>query len=280
MCDLLQGALYRRLHSYPDDRLVDAAVVFSPHQDDETLGCGGTIIRKCAAGAPVSIVFMTDGATSHRRLLAPEKMRGIRRQEALAAAGLLGVAAGDVVFLDHPNRELHASRQAAVAAVKEILAERRPREIFMPYRAEAPSDHHVTNEVVRAALAESPAAGPVTVLEYPVWFWQHWPWSRTEIYGSRAGWRAGLAHVRAGLRLLRDFRCGVPVADVLDRKREALARHTSQMTRLVDDPRWQTLADVSQGEWLGCFFGCYELFCTYTVPNDPAGRQRDFGPSS
>ena len=38
----------------------DACIVFAPHQDDETLGSGGTIIQKKRKGADVKIVFMTD----------------------------------------------------------------------------------------------------------------------------------------------------------------------------------------------------------------------------
>lgn len=30
--------------------LAASAIIFSPHQDDETLGCGGTIIRKRQGG--------------------------------------------------------------------------------------------------------------------------------------------------------------------------------------------------------------------------------------
>jgi len=41
------------------------ATVFSPHPDDETLGCGGTIIKKKRAGAEVKIFYMTDGRKSH-----------------------------------------------------------------------------------------------------------------------------------------------------------------------------------------------------------------------
>ena len=37
------------------------AIVFAPHPDDETLGCGGTILKKRSLGAPVEVVFLTDG---------------------------------------------------------------------------------------------------------------------------------------------------------------------------------------------------------------------------
>lgn len=38
-----------------------SAIVFSPHQDDETLGCGGMIALRRAQNIPVSVVFLTDG---------------------------------------------------------------------------------------------------------------------------------------------------------------------------------------------------------------------------
>ena len=52
-----------------ENELKRSAIFFSPHQDDETLGCGGTIIRKKRMGAEVKIVFMTDGCNSHPHLI-------------------------------------------------------------------------------------------------------------------------------------------------------------------------------------------------------------------
>src|SRR5689334_3255841 len=41
------------------------ALIISPHQDDEVLGCGGVIGLKREQGIPVQVVFITDGAGSH-----------------------------------------------------------------------------------------------------------------------------------------------------------------------------------------------------------------------
>ncbi len=49
----------------PTRELARSALVFSPHPDDECLGCGGTIIRKKQAGSTVKIVHLTDGSRSH-----------------------------------------------------------------------------------------------------------------------------------------------------------------------------------------------------------------------
>ncbi len=79
-----------------------SAVVFSPHADDETLGCGGTLIKKRAAGATVKIAFMTDGRTSHGHLMPADRLIALRAQEAVAAAQVLGLAESDVCFLGFP----------------------------------------------------------------------------------------------------------------------------------------------------------------------------------
>ena len=44
-------------------------IIFSPHPDDETLGCGGTIAKKVKEGYQVKIVFMTDGRNAFSKIL-------------------------------------------------------------------------------------------------------------------------------------------------------------------------------------------------------------------
>ncbi len=81
-----------RLEPLSDQDLAENAIIFSPHQDDETLGCGGTIIRKHEAGAKIKIVFMTDGSRSHHRFIPEDELIMLRQQEAIKAAQILGVA--------------------------------------------------------------------------------------------------------------------------------------------------------------------------------------------
>ena len=69
----------------------------------------------------------------------------------------------------------------------------------------------------------------------------------------------------SGLSLLKDFRTFVDIRNVLRLKRSALEQHKSQMTRIIPDPRWMTLADVSNGEFLKCFFQEREIFFKYNL---------------
>lgn len=95
--------------------LAASTIVFSPHSDDETLGCGGTIIRKLEVGGQVKIVFMTDGSFSHHRFIPEDELIELRQKEALAATEALGLAAPDVMFLDFRDGTLQQSSHMAIA---------------------------------------------------------------------------------------------------------------------------------------------------------------------
>jgi hypothetical protein len=56
LCQLYSRAMLRNTRELGENDLGRSSIIFSPHQDDETLGCGGTIIRKKRVGADVKIV--------------------------------------------------------------------------------------------------------------------------------------------------------------------------------------------------------------------------------
>ena len=60
-------------------------LVLSPHPDDESIGCGGTICKHVAAGDEVRIVFLTSGEKGGHGTSAVETRR-IRESEAASAA--------------------------------------------------------------------------------------------------------------------------------------------------------------------------------------------------
>lgn len=91
--------MQNRCRHLEDSKLCASAIVFSPLPDDETLGCGDTIIRKRKLGAEVSIIVMTDGRKSHPGLISGDELRSLRRSEALEAGRMLGVTDDDVIFL-------------------------------------------------------------------------------------------------------------------------------------------------------------------------------------
>jgi LmbE family N-acetylglucosaminyl deacetylase len=242
---------------WPGGALGRSAIVFAPHQDDEVLGCGGTIIRKRRAGADVAVVFLTDGSASHPSLMSAEDMRRLRAEEARAACGILGVASEHVLFLGFQDGHLGEHLDEAVPRVVDILQQRRPAEVFIPHYHDGPPDHLATTQAVLSALQVS--GHRAVVYEYPVWLWCHWPWiglsgkGREILHGLRQS-------ARANWRLLHECCCAVEIGDVLDLKHAALEQHRSQVQQLVADPRWTTLGNVFNGEFLPCFFQKREIF--------------------
>jgi LmbE family N-acetylglucosaminyl deacetylase len=257
--------LRRRMRPLAEEELRQPAVVVAPHPDDETLGCGGTVVIKKRHGATVRVLMMTDGAASHPGLIAPEELVAIRADETRDAVGVLGLRPEDVTFLNFSDGNLSKHHAAAVARVAEELRQSRPQQVFLPYFRDGSPDHLATTLIVREAARS--ACPEALLYEYPVWFWCFWPWLAMgdQVREMREDVRKGREATR---HLLDDFSCYVPVADVLDRKEEALAQHRSQLTRFRPVEGWHTLDDVGNGDFVACFRQRWEIFFRYQ-PTDP-----------
>ena len=247
-----------RIQPLSAEDLAASAIIFSPHQDDETLGCGGTIIKKRSLGAEVKIVFMTDGSQSHHHWMSESELIALRQTEAIQAAQTLKVASEDVVFLGFRDGELSSWTTEAIAKVKELLRQNHPQQVFIPYVRETHPDHLATNQIVLAALEDY--RWPVIVYEYPVWYWHHFPWTTTGDRDSRKAYIKASIKAKLGWQMIREFNYRVDIKSVKSLKQQALARHQTQTKRLVDDPKWGLLQDVSNGEWVECFFQDREIF--------------------
>jgi LmbE family N-acetylglucosaminyl deacetylase len=55
-------------------------VVFSPHPDDELIGCGGTLIDHVKKGDNVIVVYITSGENGNPRY-SPEMLKEIWEKE-------------------------------------------------------------------------------------------------------------------------------------------------------------------------------------------------------
>jgi len=166
--------LKQRSSPYPveNDRTV---LVVAPHQDDDSLGCGGLILLKRLEGGTVRIVYLTDGAGSHpdHPLLLPAELARLRRAEAQTATALLGVDREQLTFLAIPDGTLDKltgpSRRAIVARIAAALRALPPDELFLPYRRDGSSEHEAGFVLVCEALAAAELSP--RVFEYPVWAW-------------------------------------------------------------------------------------------------------------
>ncbi|SQD96070.1 conserved hypothetical protein [Parafrankia sp. Ea1.12] len=209
-------------------------LVVAPHPDDETLGCAVAIMRKRAAGTPVTVVLVSDGARGGsaagppaQRLVerhSPAELAEMRRTEARRACARLGVAETDVIFLGFPDSELPGCVDSIAARLGEVISARSPAQILAPASCEGHPDHDATHEAVRRAVRAGGFDGEI--LEYTVWLWTHWPWTLGHGTGHWSARRLLLAPVQ---RVHERRPLLVDARGLRERQKHALAAHVTQV---------------------------------------------------
>ncbi len=194
-----------------------SAMVFSPHQDDETFGCGGMIAQKREQGIPVVVTFLTDGRGSHG--LDPHiqnQVIHIRQQESLTALGILGVTTSEIHFLNHQDGSLSAvniqKKEQIVTQIAALLQFYQPGEVYVPHRKDCHQDHEATYHLVKEAITQSQIT--TEILQYPIWvFWRSPLFILLKLQDIAAAYR-------------------LSVASVKEKKKRAIAAYPSQLNML------------------------------------------------
>ncbi len=222
-------------------------IVFAPHPDDESLGCGGLLALLGNAGIDATVVMMTDGSLSHPNSVTHSRARlaATREDETLAAIGALGLPSSAVNFLRYRDCALPAPGtagfSAAAAGVTTLVDAIAPETILVPWRRDPHCDHVSTWHVVREAVAH--AGNIPRWLEYPVWAWSDAEGDAGPRDDEAVAWR-------------------LDISSVLEQKQDAIAQHRSQLGQLIrDDPD----GFVLRPEVLTYFAQPWELFL---VPYD------------
>jgi len=127
-------------------------LVVAPHPDDEAIGCAGAIIKHKQEGDAVWIAYITDGRQSRALGLAALEMAQRRRQEAQAAAGILGVDG-----LEWFGLAEGAWSAAELKPRLQTLLERfQPDIIYAPSRIDFHPEHHQIAYLLAQLLPERP----------------------------------------------------------------------------------------------------------------------------
>jgi LmbE family N-acetylglucosaminyl deacetylase len=157
--------------SQPFETSQKSAVIISPHQDDETLGCGGLIALKRGSGVPVNVIFLTDGRHGYPDWISPQNIVTVRQQEARNALAILGISPSETYFLDQADGSLQSltkdQRDQFITRIAELLNTIGPEEIYVPHRLDGSGDHQVTYEIVQAALRQAQITSEI--LQYPIY---------------------------------------------------------------------------------------------------------------
>ncbi|MDH4618261.1 PIG-L family deacetylase [Brevibacillus sp. AY1] len=115
---------------------MNTVLVIAPHPDDETLGCGGTLLKHKYMNDLVSWLIVTKMGDSSF-----SKDRIKKRQEEIEQVVQM-YNFDNVIQLDYCTTQLDTiPLSSMVSSIGEVLARIKPNIIYLPYQGDAHSDH-------------------------------------------------------------------------------------------------------------------------------------------
>lgn len=121
-------------YSIPNENEIagNKVLVIAPHQDDESIGCGGTIIKHAKSGGEVEIAFCTHDTNE-------------RMKESEKAASILGSKRNH--FFQFPIRTLHGNKEFEENII--VLFEKTsPEVLFLPFWFDNHPDHRAVSRTL------------------------------------------------------------------------------------------------------------------------------------
>jgi N-acetylglucosamine malate deacetylase 1 len=121
-------------------------LVVSPHPDDETLGCGGTLLRHVAEGDEVHWLNITGisqehGFSQERVLERTAEIKEVRTQYRMASLNDLGFPTTQLDQL--PLGDI-------IGKISDVFTAVKPETLYLPYRYDIHTDHKVVFDAVAA----------------------------------------------------------------------------------------------------------------------------------
>ena len=140
------------------------ALIFSPHPDDECI-VGGLALRLLRqAGWNVINVAVTLGGKRQRRA---QRLRELKKACAFLGFALVSANLDNVNLVARSKDRRHW--KAAVKVIAKILAEYRPRLIFLPHECDGHDTHIGTHFLILDALKKMPRSFECFVVETEFW---------------------------------------------------------------------------------------------------------------
>lgn len=118
---------------------MEKILVIAPHPDDETLGCGGTLLKHKANGDAVHWLIVTsiqeqDGFTAS----AVES----RRQEIEGVSSMYGF--DGVYDLDFPTMQLDdIPFKTLISSISDVFGQVEPNIVYLPFKSDVHTDHRI-----------------------------------------------------------------------------------------------------------------------------------------
>lgn len=122
---------------------VASILVLAPHQDDEAIGAGGTLLIAAKGGADINVLYITDGAQHDSPLPADEYVR-IRQIEADESCFFIsGISHCLGISNTTPKPTI-----ADIDNLTDIINRLQPDVIMLPWLLDVPPKHRLTNHLL------------------------------------------------------------------------------------------------------------------------------------
>jgi LmbE family N-acetylglucosaminyl deacetylase len=118
------------------------AIVLAPHPDDESIGCGGSILKHVRGGRRVKVIFLTNGDKGDFKKRFGKDYLDIRLNCAKKALSFLGV--NDYEFWGYRDRELHLAEGEIIERLFLTVKDFSHFVIYAPSPFEIHPDHRTT----------------------------------------------------------------------------------------------------------------------------------------
>lgn len=133
------------------------ALVLSPHQDDETIGCGLVMAEKASRAIPVTVAVATDGRAgwfSPAPRPAANDIARIRQAEWHRALDALAVPRSDRFEFGFPDGGLSDHESELTDRICELLRRVRPSQVFVTRSGDPHPDHRTLSLAARRAVTQ------------------------------------------------------------------------------------------------------------------------------
>ena len=127
--------------------MVESSLVVAVHPDDETLGCGATLLKLANLGASLHWLIVTSAYTpdysAEQITMQSEQIEKVRQAYPFES----------LTWLKHPTTRLETLPLVSlIDGLRGCLAQVRPEWVFVPNRSDVHSDHHVVFQALSAVL--------------------------------------------------------------------------------------------------------------------------------
>ena len=131
-------------------KTLSKVLVIAAHQDDETIGCAGTIKRLTDQGTTVDVVFVTSGDTGidHSGDYSSDNIISVRNTEAMAAKQILGW--DSTISLGVKTQCVQNTQELFHKMIK-VIRECKPDLVITHADVDKHRDHRNISEIVKEA---------------------------------------------------------------------------------------------------------------------------------